>query len=92
MDGTWYVTHHDRATLIWGGGQFVRTVHIEKQNIFTLQTVPGYTTLTKYCDTVGYDPYLHDDKPDCILGNISVLSRSMVTNSATPLSLHASPP
>ena len=39
LDDTWRVTHHDRVTLIWGGGRFVCTVPIENQNIFTLQTL-----------------------------------------------------
>ena len=35
LDGTWCVTHHDCATIIWGGGQLVSTVTLDNQ-IFSL--------------------------------------------------------
>ena len=39
---------------------------LDKKNVFTLQNANGYTVFTAYCATVGYDPYLHDEKPDYI--------------------------
>ena len=56
---------------------------LDKKNNFTLQTAPGYTAFTTYCATVGYDPYLHDDKPDYIPDNLNVFILPAVTHSAT---------
>ena len=85
LDGTRCVTHHDRATLIWGGGKFFSTVPLDKKNIFTLQTAPGYTAFTTYCDMVDYDPYLHYYKPDFIPDIVAVFINPAVTHRATPL-------
>ena len=41
-----------------------------KRFFFNLQTELGYTAFNKYCATVGYDTYLHDDKTDCITENL----------------------
>ena len=90
LDGTRCFTHHDRATLIWGGGIFFQNVTIDKQDFFTLQTAPGYTFFTAYFATVGCDPYLHDDKPGCIPDNLAVFSRHKFPHSATPSPLHPS--
>ena len=38
----------------------------KQENSFTLKTDPGYSVFTTYFDNVGYDPHLHDGKPDCI--------------------------
>ena len=92
LDGTRRVTHHDLATLVLGCGKFVCTVPLDKQNIFTLQTAPGYNEFTKYCATVGYEPYLNNDKTDCIPDNLDVLSRFAVTHITTPYPLHPSMP
>ena len=54
LNGTWCATNHNHATLIWGGGSFIHTMTLYKHNIFTLQTAPGYTAFTFYCNTVGY--------------------------------------
>ena len=51
-----------------------------QKNVFTLQTATDYTAFAKYCDTVGYIPYLHNDKPDCIPVNLTFFSHSVVTH------------
>ena len=45
-------------------------MNLDKKNVFTLQTAPGYTAFTEYFDAVGYEPYLNDDKTDCITENL----------------------
>ena len=57
LDGTRCVAHHNCATLIFVDGRFVCTVPLDKLNIFTLQTAPGYTCFTEYVSAVGYDPF-----------------------------------
>ena len=74
--------------MIWDGGKFVFTVPLDKQTVFTLHAAPGYTAFTAYCDAVGYDPYLHDDKTDCISDKIAVFDRPVVTHSTPPPPLH----
>ena len=63
---------------------------LDKQHVFTLQTAHGYTKFTEYCADVGYEPYLHDDKPSCIHDNLDVFSRPVVTHSAIILPQHPS--
>ena len=86
--GTRYVTHHDCTALIWGDGKSIQTVPLDKKNIFTLQTAPGYTAFTAYCSAIGYDQYLHDDKPDCIPDNLAFSSRPAVTHITIPSTPH----
>ena len=80
MYGTRCVTHHDRDTLIWGGGQLIFTVSLDKKNVFTLHNAPGYTTFTVYGSTIGDDQYLYDYKNDFIPDNLAVFSHSAVTH------------
>ena len=68
------------------------SAHLEKQNVFTIHTAHGYTAFTAYCDAVSWDPYLHDERPDCSPYNLDVFSRPEVTHSATPSPLHLYPP
>ena len=65
---------------------------IEKKNVFTLQNASGYAVFSKYCATFGYDPYLHDDKPDCIPDNLVVFSLPAVTHIVMPLTTYPYPP
>ena len=65
---------------------------IENQNAFTIQNTPGYNAFNAYCDTVGYYPYLNDDKPDYIPENLDVLGRPEVTNSTMLSPPHPYPP
>ena len=32
----------------------------------------GHTVFTVYCTAVGYGPYLHDDKPDCVTSTLMI--------------------
>ena len=48
----------------------------------------GYTAFTAYCAAVGYDPYLHDDNPNCIPDNLDVFSLPAVPHSAMPFPPH----
>ena len=55
---------------------------------FTLHTALEYTVFATSCYTVGYEPYLHYDKPYCIPDNLSVFSVPVVTHSAMPSPPH----
>ena len=67
-------------------------MNLDKKNVFTLQTAPGYTAFTEYFDAVGYEPYLNDDKTDCITEKLDVFSRNVVTHSETTSPLNPFPP
>ena len=82
LDVTWYVTHHDRATLTWGGGFFVHNVPLYMHGVFAIQTSPGYSDFNSYGFNVVYNPFLNDDKPDCVPNNLSIFSFPDVTESA----------
>ena len=36
LDGTWCVTHHDCAALIWVGGRFFCSMPLDKHKVFTI--------------------------------------------------------
>ena len=91
LNGTRCVTHHDRATLLWGGGRFFYTVPLDKQNVFTLQTASGYTNFTAYCAAVGYCPFLQDDNTNYVTENFSDFTHPAATHSAATLPLHPYP-
>ena len=58
---------------------------LTKRNDFTLQSSPGYTVSTAYFTNVFYDPFLHDNHPNCVPANINFLSIASVTQRAVPL-------
>ena len=84
LNGTWCVTNHDRTTLIWDGSHFVCTMPIDTQKVFTIQTAPKYINFTDYCTAVGYDPFVHDDKPNCVTDKLDFFIRPTVAHSVVP--------
>ena len=63
---------------------------LDKNNVFTIQTALGYNTFTDHCNTVCYEPFVNDDKTDCVPEKIDVFSHPSVTHRVVPLTLRPS--
>ena len=88
--GTRCDTHHNRATLVWGGSRFVCTVSVDKHNIFSLHNAPGHTVFNTYCTAIGYYPFLHHIQSDCFPANIYIFIHLFITHSMARSHLHTS--
>ena len=82
------VTHHDYATLIWGGGQFIFTVPIGNQIIFHLHTAPGYTFSLHIVLLLVMNHINMMIPLNVSLTNFAVPSCPSVTHNTTPSTMH----
>ena len=82
---------HNQAVLKWETG-YIKTIPIDQQNVFTLQSAKGYKIFLAYCTEVGYDPYQNDENPDIMVQEQEApLESNPVASDYDPINLQSVP-